>query len=386
MLAVEANDKIDAALAEFTGPCAGVWSLSSVLASEARRLQLNGDLLAAATADAGLRIVFIASGRPQLTRLVPGVVGGQAIANELVRTLRHLENTRVLERDGKAIAVWLLGEVDQAESAINKDRLSLLRHDRQWRDLVLDRVSRYPAGQLAAVLQRVDFLSALWTRRIRMGVGIAAAIAAALLSWQFVQWNSERMQVNQLAAQIASLGQESAALEDRIASLGVSPQLVRAALQVDQRELQQVPSFFLTLAALSKAVTQAPDLRLFSLEWTIMEPGQQACVQLGGPAPAAVENVGDQAAPDSMQGHVGELRFKTVPPASWTLQQQEREWALLSQRISSTDTMKVQIDPATTARSQSVSLDGAKGASTDVPKEWCLVVSTSQLPVEEKKP
>lgn len=384
MVAVEASDKIDAALAGQVGACAGVWSLSAVVANAALSLKLKGSLLVAIAEEANLRIVYLAQGRAQLARLVPGVAGAQAIANELRRTLRHLENTKVLERGGKPVSVWLLGAVEMAADAINKDRLSLLRHDPQWRDLILDRVARYPAGQLASVAQRVEFLSGLWSLRIRQSIAATGLITVGLLAWQFAQWNEVRMRVNEINGQIAILGSESTALEERIASFGVSPELVRMALELDRAELQQTPSFEGSIATLSQAVSQATDLRIHGLEWNLMEVGQQPCVQLASAPPAQISSAEEATTPHPA-GHVAELRFKSVFPSSWTLQRQEREGELLSQRINASGTLKVLVDPVSTARMQSVSLDGAKGTPNDALKEWCLVVKMGTTSALEKQ-
>jgi DNA-binding transcriptional regulator YdaS (Cro superfamily) len=301
----------------------------------------------------------------------------EAVENELIRTIRHLENTKVVERDGSPLALWVLGSAEPTTADFSKDRLKLDRHDGpEWIQLVLNAVTRMPAVQLASIDQRAVFIAAKLRKQINVAIIAVGLVTTGFTLVQLIDWFETRLRVQQIDSQVAQLVADSASAQERIASYSVSPQLVRQALELDAREVEHAPDMGSHLKVLAQAVTQATGVRLTALEWSYVPAGQLPCTG-STQSPTTPQTSAPEGDVTTGNGPKVEMKFKTKPPAGWTLQKQEYEWAQFSKRLQANLGYTVASDPITLGRVGTLSIDATKHGNEDVTKEWCLVIDPS---------
>ncbi len=291
---LDAPKRLDAALAESTGPLAGVWLTSWLLVTIGSRKGMPAELFVALPRPDGLRLVVLKDRVPVLSRWIPGVPEPRLLASEIVRTLRHLENTRVLDRSAKPRSVMVLGDSTGTGELLASDNVYLLPPPAPWSSVapgewhfaLFDLVAASPVGQVAPLAQRTDFVA---SRLSRIAYGAAMA-SLALAVWLGVQHATEILAMQSSRQQLQSRVQSQQSKMDIVdlgfGKFGVSADLVREADALNQNELQAIRSFADDLTQLAPIVTRFGAVRLQQYSWRLLAPGQVACA---GDMPVATE-------------------------------------------------------------------------------------------------
>ncbi|MGQ0711813.1 MAG: hypothetical protein ACT4NV_18930 [Rhodoferax sp.] len=366
--AIESGERIDAALQGLDLAVAGVWSVSQVLAHLGRRKGLPPDLFVVLQEDEQLRIVFLKRRVAVLTRLVKTGHSPAACANELMRTLRHLENTHVVARDGQRFGVLLLGPEQDLAQTMDQQRFFVAQalpadHTR----LLLDAVVQRPAGQLAPLQVRVQYL-AIQVRRAAVGSACAVLAAALWLGAGMAAgiWEQRQAQ-HQSQALLAQVQASSEHLAQQIAAYGVSPAAVRKALAIDSAEVDTAPDPQTHLAQLAQAMQGMGGARIRELEWRMRLAQEPVCTAEGASAATASPPSGEATA--EAPARAVELRFSLTPV--WTTPwERERGMRAMNAALGALPGIQVVQDPLERLRSGSISMGQPSAETQDL--VWCV--------------
>lgn len=307
LTAVDPSDRVTAALDQLTVPLVGVWSTSMLLTQLGQQRSLPAILLIVLSQPSGMRIVFLKNRAPVLTRLVATANTAAEQAAEVLRTLRHLENTRVVERGNTRFSALLLGTAEGLASALAADRLDALDtplvHSleplQDCRPMLFDLACKSPAGQLAPISYRSTYLA----RQVGRAAWVAGALCLVAAIWAASGNVSSLIQDQSTRAQLqANLEQTTSKIADvdlALQTFGVSPETLRQALSLDTEEIVTAPDMEADLRNLAHIVSSVNGARVKSLEWKILPVNDIACSKVGvaAPAPAPVDATGQEIAP-----------------------------------------------------------------------------------------
>jgi hypothetical protein len=108
-LALDAKERIDQVLDNLDAKVAGLWSTSGLLARLGASKTLPDNLFVVVPGLQSMRILFLKERVPIISRLIREPSTSQLVTAEIIRTLRHLENTKVIERNSEKPPVLVLG-------------------------------------------------------------------------------------------------------------------------------------------------------------------------------------------------------------------------------------------------------------------------------------
>ncbi len=390
LTAIEPADRLNDALASLELPLVGVWSTSTMLAHVGCRSNMPANLLVVLSQPSGMRILFIKDHTPVLTRLVARAETAADQSVEILRTMRHLENTRVIERGGQRFSALLLDASDGLAAILARDRLDALdagisrtaKLVKDWQQELLTMVCRSPAGQLAPMQMREGYL-AMRTSRAAIGtaaVCVAATIAAAAGNARDI-WGDHYAR-NQLEATVGLLDNQIAEVEAAIARYGVAPDVLRTALSLDSNEIDNAPDMAKDLVDLSHIVSRIPGARVKSLQWKVLEAGETACADLGvavaaaAPAPEPEPPAGTD--PAASTGKTAELKMAIVLTPNTGPQLRQKQADDITQQLGNTSGISVLHDPAKVLRQGDLSAGTAQSEGAQ-DLEWCASLSGRSL-------
>ncbi len=306
LTAVDPSDRVTAALDQLTAPLVGVWSTSMLLAQLGQQRSLPAILLIVLSQPSGMRIVFLKNRSPVLTRLVATATTATEQAAEVLRTLRHLENTRVVERGNHRFAALLLGTAPGLAAALAADRLDALdtplaqslepMQDR--RPMLFDLACKSPAGQLAPLSYRSTYMA----RQVGKAAWVAGAVCLVAAIWAASGNVSSLIQDQGTRTKLqASLGQTNSKIADvdlALQTFGVSPETLRTALDLDTEEIVTAPDMETDLRNLAHIVSSINGARVKSLQWQILPSKDSVCSQgsLSASTTAPVSPIGQEPA------------------------------------------------------------------------------------------
>ncbi|OYT92841.1 MAG: hypothetical protein CFE43_06060 [Burkholderiales bacterium PBB3] len=295
LTAIEPSDRLQAALQAVSAPIVGIWGVSVILAQLGQSKSLPATLLIVLSQASSTRIVFLKDRAPVLTRLVAasGTAAEQAV--EILRTVRHLENTKVLERGAQRLPALLLGTAQGLAGVLSGDRIDAVaapgkqwaEGDSGWRAGLFDLACKGTSGQLAPVALRASYLTSRLEKAARIAmvaclVGAAVVASGSILS--VVSDTSSQSGLNTSATQLAG---KIAAAETSIEAFGVSPELLRKVLALDSDEIGSALDLQGQLGALSRVVGSVPGARVTALQWQFMAASETACPAELGAVPVA---------------------------------------------------------------------------------------------------
>lgn len=381
---LDAPKRLDAALAESTRPLAGVWLTSMLLATIGAQKGMPPELFMALPSPDGLRLVVLKDRVPVLSRWIPGVIEARSLVSEIVRTVRHLENTRVLDRSAKPRNVMILGDPAGMDELLAPDNIYLLDPPApwsrvapgEWHFALFDLVVGSPVGQVAPLEQRINFVA---SRVSRIAYGAAAA-SLALAAWLGVDHTREILTTQssqqQLQNRVFSLQAKIDVVDKELAKFGVSADVVREAAALELNEIQMIRPFSNDLKQLAPIVSRFDAMRLQQYTWRLLSPGQVACVG----------DTSVDTAPPQPEG-IAPQRLVEVKLAA-TLPKDQREKAraqvisALSAQLSKVPGATLLTDPAQ-AQLNSALKGGDESTTTESPI-WCLTLP-AQLSGERSK-
>lgn len=377
MFGIDAAERINTELDAIRAPLAGVWPISMLMGVLASHRALPSDLFVVLPGPESLRIVYLKNRIPILTRLTLTPNQPNAQVDEIVRTIRHLENTQAVTRDGKAFPVLYLGDPVRIEPLLAPARLILVELPQtgeavvgDWRHALFDLVLKSPIGQVAPLSRRVGYLSAKLSRLARylalliFVVGLFAASSNLLSIYRKVE---QRLAVTE---QIEDLDQQIDGLNAHIASYGVSPDIVRKALALAESELDSAPDIEPYLRMVSQSIARDSNLRIKELHWRLIAPGVEACV--AALAQGGATGSGNEAkAPGSDVRRI-ELGFELAIPGSYGPRDRALTLRAVSNAIAAIDGATVLLDA--NKEQASGSLRGGSIVSGATQLKWCLTL------------
>lgn len=374
MVAIDAAQRVNAALDALTAPIAGVWATSMLLANIGGRRTLPPDLFVVFPEPESLRIVFIKGHVPVLSRLVSGVVQPQDQAAEITRTLRHLENTRILNRSNQHHPVLFLGQSEGIEEALAKDRLDLIappnpwakKPQVDWHHVLFDLVLTSPQGQLAPMARRTNYVAG----RLRQPAYTAAAISLGLALWlagqNLIDMTNSQRSKNEADVRVQQLTEKLDETDQKMTVFGVSADLVSRSVALDKEEILTTPSLGRQLRALGQMIGRNEAVRLDRLEWRVMQPGQLACALDASPPPAEEQQ-------EAQPKRLAEINLGIFLSRDYGEKVRAQLLTDISSSLKSLDGATLLRDPAKTLGLTALR-GGTAEASTEQPLSWCLTL------------
>jgi hypothetical protein len=378
LLAVDAPQRIQAALDASAAPLVGLWSGAMLLSQLGQHPTLPSDLFLALPGNGQLRIVFLKNRQPVLFRLAPAGEQPADQANEIVRTLRHLESTRAVDATQRRLPVWVLGPTEGMDAALQAQGLDLLppapwlKAPSDWRLPLFDLALTSPAGQLAPASLRSEFAA----RRLRRAAyGLSAAVLACTL-WAvsaplFAGLDAQR----QRASALAELQQGAAALsatEQGIRSFGVAPEMLHRAIRLDDQEVASAPKLGTALSGLAAALERNGPHHVSRLDWRLLQRSEPACVK------AAQTTGSDMLANDALAAadeHRAELEVALQPRPEGAARSRASVLVEVSTELAQWPGATLWLDPARRAAREVLS---STVPAEPLPAIWCLGLSNPQ--------
>lgn len=373
---IDATERLNAELDAIKAPIAGVWPASLLMGELARDRSAYPDLFVVLPGHETLRIVYVKNRTPVLTRLTITPNESSAQIEELVRTLRHLENTQVVSRERKAQPVLLLGNSENFSARLDAARMTLVELPRRerhpvadWRHSLFDLALKSPPGQVAPLARRVSYLSARLNRLaqyLAFFIVIAGIGAASSNLFSIYRMIEQRVSSSDM---IADLDQDISDINANIARYGVAPDTVRRAITLYEDEIAGVPGMDAHLRLLSQVLSKDPNLRLREFQWRLLAPGADPCLSTA----AATEASGgaDAKAPGSDQRRV-ELSFDLVVPETYGPRDRAQTLRAISGELSAIPNSTIWQDA--NKELASGSLRGGTILSTAARLSWCLTL------------
>lgn len=356
---------------------------SLLLAHIGQRKRLPPDLFVVLPSAAGLRIVFLKNRIPVLTRLaaIPDQVASQA--EEIIRTHRYLENMRTIARGVPPPPVLILGQAADFAAPLRAARLEVITPPASWNPAQTDwrlrlfelAIRKQPFGQLAPVARRTLYLS----ERLRKGTLLAAAlslvagVAATGTNLQSIFSIEHDKQLDQAAAQ--SLNAQLAIVDQRIAAIGPAPDLMRRAVELNERELESAPALDQQLHQLGKVLEGEGQTRVSALEWHLLAADAKPCAKQMQAAPDATPPADAPADADATQAaqRKVELLYETVFPADITLRAKAQTLRTISARLAQLPGAALIQDPAKELAKGALR-GGEQASESERSASWCLTL------------
>lgn len=368
LVAIDPPERLHDTLAQVQSPIAGVWSTSLLMAALARRVRLRGDVFMVLCTPAGMRIMFLRAQVPALTRLLPEALTAEQQSVEIVRTLRHLENTHAIDRDGSRLGVLLLGAASGVADALAGDRLDVLpvpsawqqQAAGNWQQFVFDMARKSPAPQLAPLHQRAQHVARRLRAQLMACTAVLCMAALAYTAWQVDALRQDRQAhvAQDSAAQAQALTEVDAQLQRQ----GVSVQAVRAALALHTEQITQAPDFRADMLHVSQGVSAAA-VPLKSVQWRILPSTERACGAAQDTS-AGTSSTTPEGAPSLRV----ELVLEADVPEALTPAQRSQRVQALSQQLTQLKNTTLITDPRKVL--QQGELRSSSSNSTGL--AWCL--------------
>jgi hypothetical protein len=373
LLGVDAAERLNAELDATPNPVAGVWPVSMLLALLGQDKDLPANLFVVMPAPGTLRIVFLKNRTPVLTRLTLTPNQARAQVDEIIRTLRHLENTQVVARGQQDHPVLLLADPGGLEGVMAAAHLKLVNLPRwqaappgDWRFPLFDLALKSPAGQVAPLARRTEFLAARLSRAslVLAAVIIVAGIAGAGNNlWSLFGMINEG---RQLETSIQQINAGIAEVELNIAKYGVAPEVLRRAVALNNDEIVSVPAMDQHLRLIAKALASDSNLRLKDLRWRLLAPGVIPC---DAPDPATTGAAPPE--PGSEKRKV-EVSFELVVPATYGPRDRAQTLRSISGQLAGIEGLTLWRDANKDLASGSLRGGFALGAATKL--SWCMTL------------
>jgi len=379
LAAVDPGERIENALQGMQASVAGVWSTSLLLAQMGKKPCMPANLFIVLCQPTGMRILFLKQRVPVLTRLITATHTAAEQASELIRTVRHLENTRVIEREGQRFGVLLLGAAPGLAAALAADKLDAVEPPApwnkgvvtDWNHILFDLASKGPSGQLAPMAYRATYLA----RKLVQASRVAVVAVLALTVWAVSDsvTKAVRAQHSRAEVQASTDGAvaQVAGADAAIGAFGVSPELVRKAIAVDAEEIASAPDMEADLVRLSQVIGHIPGVRLKTLQWQVLQASEPACAGIG---PAAVAPDPAQEPPPEPSRKV-ELLFSVLLADGAGPRQTSMQAAEISRQLSQLKGAQLIVDPARRLREGDIrtsTIAAQPMASADL--EWCATL------------
>ena len=378
LLGLDAAQRVNVALDGLSAPVAGVWATSMLLAMIGCKKPLPPELFVVLPGPDALRIVVIKNRLPVLTRLIAGVTQPSDQVAEITRTLRHLENTRVLDRSVHRHGVLVLGDTEGMAAALAAEHLDLLappppwanKPPNDWHFALFDLALKSPVGQLAPLSRRTQYVAA----QLRQAAYVGAALCLGGALWAagdnlryIVAGQASR---SQMQANAQALALQMGEADQKMVGFGVAAETVRSAVALDRDEVSSAPSLSSQLQQLGGAIGQHDLVRVGQLAWTVLPPGRPACAGGASGGAAAEPAAGAEA---TAPKRLVEISFDITLPEELREKARAQTVASLSTSLTKLGGAALIRDPAKGMDKAALSGGGVRTGS-DKPLSWCLTL------------
>jgi hypothetical protein len=387
---IEPADRVKTALQDLSAPLAGVWSVSMLLTRLGQHSSLPVDLLIVHCQGSTLRIVYLKERAPVLTRLVNVSPNTSEQAAEIVRTLRHLENTRVVDRGWQRFAVLLLGGNEELAAALVNDRMDCVPLPSSWaalanpqsNDALFDMVCKSPPGQLAPITRRAGYLANNLSRAAMGVAGLGLLLAIWLATGNIQSSIRSQRDRQQVETALGDLASQLAQVDKSIEAFGVSPDLIRNALAIDEREISSAPDMRADLMRLASAISAVPGARVKQLHWQVLADNAKLCAEEGVVTavavadPTATGTTGETAPPQRKV----ELQISMQMPPDWGPRQLAQHAQSITRALAGLKGATIVRDPARTLRDGDIRVGITVADTQDL--QWCASLAVpARIPV-----
>jgi hypothetical protein len=383
LLALEAKDQVNSALDGLKASVAGVWTTSGLLALLGTEKSLPADLFLVMPSPQSMRIMFLKNRVPIISRMVRDSGGVTSLVTEIVRTLRHLENTKVLERDGGRRPVLVLSQDGDLVEAIGAEQLSVIEAPVSWQKMTADDfkfalfelVMQSPPGQLAPLVRRTGFIAS----RVRTAAyvlsaaSVCASIALALADLAEIRQGYAK--VSSAKDHTTQIAGELAIVMKAIAEYPVSADILKSTLQIEKDEILAAPSMESQLRQLSIAIAD-PSLRVSSLDWAVNTPPTTPC-KVATTGPASAEGAASPDATEKVPRGLGSrISFELTLPPGLDAKTQTAVMAGVSQRLAKIPGLTLDEDPVKQVSIESLAGGIRKTVTSDTKAPvWCVTIA-----------
>ncbi len=381
LAALEPADRVNAALENLPVPLAGVWSTSLLLAQLGGAPRMPANLLVVLCQPSGMRILFIKDRSPVLTRLVAVADSATDQSVEILRTMRHLENTHLIERGKQRFSALLMGTAEGLAPILAKDRVdeldpSLMRKAKpgqDWQQVLLDMACKSPPGQMAPMALRESYLALQLGKgaRVAGAVCLVATIAAVVGNVGTIARDHQAR--TQLVVTSGEVDGKMTEADTAIQGFGVAPALLRQALTADNDEVANAPDMAADWVALSRTLSTVPGARLKNMQWRMLQASEPACPEVGPAVPVA-EPVAADPVP-TVPARVVEWKMEVLLALDAGPRQKLQQASAITQQLAAISGVRVIQDPARRLREGDITTGGAP---TDAQGDlaWCATRST----------
>jgi hypothetical protein len=279
---VDAAARLDEELDKGNISCAGVWPMSMLLAAYGHQRQLPADLLLLLPGVDVLRIVFLRNRTPVLTRLTITPNEPAAQIEEIVRTVRYLENTQILPRDEGNRSILFLGDHAPLLEAIGTAKLDFIdipgdAAPADWRFPLFDLALTSPPGQVAPLTRRTRYLGDQLGKAAMTAIAVVVLAGSILASRNFVSMLGSFTHKNTLQESLRQVDEKISETGQSIQKFGVDPDTVRRAVALYDDEIASVPPMDQHFHLLADAIAPDPNLRVKDMQWTLLGPEEPPC-------------------------------------------------------------------------------------------------------------
>jgi hypothetical protein len=385
LLALDAKERVDQVLDGLDARLVGLWSTSGLLARLGVSSALPANLFIVVPASQSMRILFLKNRVPIISRLIRESGTSQSVTAEIIRTLRHLENTKVIEREGDKPPVMVLGDSEGIAQGLTDERMTLIDAPKSLRKAgtsdfkfaLFDLALQSPPGQLAPLSRRTAHVAADLNK---LSFAIAAAtvgIALWVLISSFDRARNDRTAITGSQTTLAALRVKLAMTDKSIAAFPVPSELVKNSLRLERDELLAAPSMPKQLTLISMALAAEPSLRLGRLDWAVESPLSPPCPTDTPVAPAAAP-VPTAAASDAVSSAISnQISFDVLMPPSLIGKARTSAIAALSERLAKIPGVTLQQDPARLQTASSLAGGSRQKGTESSTVSWCMRVSNN---------
>lgn len=375
LFGIDAAPRLDADLDALGVSVAGVWPMSMLLARLGQERSLPPSLFLVLPGPGTLRIVYVKDRNPVLTRLTLTPNEIKAQVDEIVRTVRHLENTQILPRGQQHPVLMLanIGSMDEVLSAAHLQPVKLPAYQKSfpldWRFPLFDLALRSAPGQVAPISRRIGYLSNRLSKAARYlaviiaFAGVAAAGGNVANILDLVGENRSIVE----SVQMQSL--RLAEVESEISRYGIAPELVMTAIAVHQREIASVPTLASSLQLVAKAIGGDPALRLTEFQARLILPSASTC---GVDLTSEDGMKRPEATSPGVDKRRMEIGFELAVPATYGPRDRAQTLRMVSGNLGNTDALTLWTDASRDIASGNLRGGTVVGVATRL--GWCLTV------------
>ena len=261
----------------------GAWSLPTLLMNAllSQQRRLPSIFLAMLSTPEGIRLLFVKSRQPILTRLLPSDISSEQLSQEILATRRYLEDDKSIERQ-TILDLMVIGPSLGWTHGLESYQFKLLKAN--WggnstddaMNTLFNMALLQPAGQVAGLDLRKNFL-ALNVRNILITATATFSALGLLVFFGMGQFSLSKYQLlDQAHAEMTQLHTQHQEKKQHLTAIAEKESLLLAMKHLYEVDLGWPNLVSAGLHRLSQVLYERPEVSLQNLEWRYTE-FDQAC-------------------------------------------------------------------------------------------------------------